>query len=127
MRVWPEVQRPRHKPHSVLGAISLVVGLLSMLLVCGGLLAVLALDVIHGGRVDLSPFEVAVSGLCAVSSGPLALLGLGSGAVGFFERERDHVANLLGIILAVISLLILAAMLILGLAGQSQPTFQPNL
>jgi hypothetical protein len=121
------VVKPKHKRHSIFGAISLIVGMVSMLLGCGGLGVIIVLGAIHQGQVDMSGFDTTIGALCAVASGPLALIGLGSGFAGFFEPDRDRMPNILGIILAALSLAILAVLLLLGIIGSGRPTFQPNL
>jgi hypothetical protein len=116
----------QHKRHSILGTFSLIAGIVSSIVSCLAIVALLGLIAIHLGRVSPSDLQTTLGELCGLGNGVLAFGGLAAGVIGFFEKERDRVPNILGIILCVFSLIILGAVFLLGSIAGPDPAL-PNL
>jgi hypothetical protein len=119
--------QPARQRHSIFGLISLAAGLISVTIVGGGLALLIFLTAVHRGQVDMTAFEAMLTALCAAAGGPLAIVGVGAGVAGFFEQDRRRLFNILGIALNGASLLLLAAIVVLGVIAHSRVGPPPNL
>lgn len=100
--------KAQQKPHSRLGSISFVLGILSVVGSCCAMVALPAAVVTSVLPSSVPVVNLGWTTVCALVGAPFNLLGLGCGIAGFFERDKDRVPNILGIVLCVIAVVILA-------------------
>ncbi len=93
--------------HSLFGIMSTVIGVISILALCGGLAAILmvASSVADNQWGSAADQQLAIAFVVSMCGAPLSLIGIGLGIGGFFETERQKPFVILGALINIVVIL----------------------
>jgi hypothetical protein len=100
--------------HSGLGIGSFATSIVSAILIFLLLIAAGVMDVSTPGGLDENSVQAVVVGLCLLGFMGLALLALGLGIGGLFQKDRNKLFAVLGIIFSALTLLGTVGLVVLG-------------
>jgi|JI9StandDraft_1071089.scaffolds.fasta_scaffold00278_6 hypothetical protein len=99
---------------SILGIISFVVGLLTVIGLFGLLVLAGILSLASDGEIDENSPVALILGLVLIGSIIPSLIGIVCGVVGLFETNKNRVFAILGIALSSLGILALIGLMVLG-------------
>ena len=99
---------------SVLGIISFITGLLTLIGLFGLVVLAGILSQASEGEIDENSPVALILGLALIGSIIPSLIGIVCGVVGLFEPNKNRVFSILGIALSSLGILVLVGLMVLG-------------
>jgi Kef-type K+ transport system membrane component KefB len=103
--------------HSGLGVSSFIIAIVAGLVIFVTVVAIVAKVIANQGRVDEKSPEMILAGLLILGCIGLDLLALVLGICGLFQKDRQKVFAILGVVLSALTLFGLSALMVLGTLG----------